>query len=313
LKPWDGLYVFVTEVWNHLQWNTSGFVQLKAHYMTAAWGFIALELGIEDLDGTVKRQKHKFAPTAEQSDYIAVPQILSDIVPPLLSMHQEGWAHRDLKMGNILIFQGQERLVAKLGDLGLACKVGQGSAEGVVTSRIPDKNQISQHWGTMNLWPNCTYVGDCGGLWLYMPPEPLVDAIRVKRSRSKCTQRFTRKSDVWMLGTMLAKLVGLKQESALETWGLGWAVTVANQQLAETQSAVVAESDLSSLGSNYKQYALSPPPLPTIQQLDQKDAELSANGCLKALIHGMLKPESQRLYISEVNALTTKWINGSHC
>eukprot|EP00419_Tripos_fusus_P010554 CAMPEP_0172655812 /NCGR_PEP_ID=MMETSP1074-20121228/941_1 /TAXON_ID=2916 /ORGANISM="Ceratium fusus, Strain PA161109" /LENGTH=207 /DNA_ID=CAMNT_0013470543 /DNA_START=233 /DNA_END=852 /DNA_ORIENTATION=- len=136
-NPQDGLYVYMAEVWNHLQWHTEGFVQMKANCeqtggVAVTWGCIAFELGIGDRAGPVKRKCYA-GPNCNQADYIAVPQLLSDIALPLLAMHQAGWAHRDLKTGNIIIFRTQDRLVAKLGDLGMACKVVQGSAEGVVS------------------------------------------------------------------------------------------------------------------------------------------------------------------------------------
>merc|ERR1719242_400466 len=103
-----------------------------------------------------------------------------------------------------------------------------------------------------------------------------------------------------MLGVMLAKIVGIEPP----TFGLGWAFTVANEMITPQ---TITPAMVSSFGSTYTAYARSPAPLPTADHLEQRDKELGANGCLKALLAGMLKPRDDRMTMAEVNAEVAKW------
>jgi len=298
---YDGLYVFRAEVKNQLQWPSDYFVQMTAAFETKDWGFIALELANGDLDKALTSGK-VVVDRKGRSDIITTSEILSDLVPGLVSMHEAGWAHRDLKLGNIMYFQTSTRLKAKLGDLGLACQVVY-DEEGVVQFPIPDQGALRADPRLMDQYPQCTFIGGCGSVWAYMPPEHLVHTLT---RPSPCTQYFPMKSDVWMLGVMLAKIAGIEPP----THGLGWAFTVANEMISPQK---ITSGHVSSFGSAYATYARSPAPLPTAHELQQRDTFLEANGCLRALLTGMLKPLDDRMTMAQVNSAVAKWAAGEAC
>lgn len=329
-KFYDGLYVYRAEVLNSLKWRGQNIVKIKAYFETPRQGFMALELASQDLLGA-KKAGRVVQPPRVKKEHITVLEILSDVVPALVSMHEKFWVHRDLKIQNILMFKGEDRLYARVGDLGLACKVED---EGLVKFSVPDQadvrndNQLSGKEMAFNheerdtypeLWPQCFFVGTCGGLWSYMPPEHLVYTQRMLPGRSlsaKCTQRFSMKSDVWMLGVVLAELVNIPPP----TFGLGWAMTVANEQIKDEAIALgqppkqITAHDLAGFGTPYTTYAKNPTALPSEELLLNRDKTYGGElGCLKELLQGMLRIEKSRLTMAEVDSRVKKWQQGVRC
>jgi len=310
----DGLYVFRSEVKTHDRWAMDGFVRMKGHFETANTGFMYLEMATRGDLNKAKAEKRVVVTRASGSEgkgQITLPELLDDLVAPLITMHHEGWAHRDLKLGNVLMFQGDDRVHGKLADLGMACLVVRknGDPEGYVKYEVPSQADLrAGRISVDTFWPRCTYVGRCGGVWVYMPPEHLTHTLQAA-GKKPCTQKFTRKGDVWMLGVMLAELAGYKPP----TFGLGWAMAAANEELGRRITA----AEVRPLGSTYEASAQLPiafgVDFPTPQQLDIKDQYWEANGCLKALLKDMLKPEADRLEMLQVGELVVKWRQGEQC
>ena len=157
------LCVFENITHPHIIKMIDHFVIIKENQMTF---YILMQFAAK---GTLSKKLDQFGPFSERTCKVWFAQMLS----ALLYMHSKGFAHRDLKLSNILLDDSEDILIS---DFGLSRLVWRQSQ---------DKQLMSK-----------TYCGTPP----YMAPEVLV--IYTKRGATY----EARAADIWSLGVILYKL-----------------------------------------------------------------------------------------------------------
>ena len=115
-----------------------------------------------------------------------VPLMIKELLEGLYYIHQNGFAHRDLKPGNVL----RSGKVFKIADLGLAC------SEGIIpieeATKLPPSAKIANESVKQNI-PACRYFGTPA----YVSPTSMKDWGHVESLAD------AQKEDVWGMGLVL--------------------------------------------------------------------------------------------------------------
>lgn len=113
-------------------------------------------------------------------DKSSIVKLKSDIVEGIKFLHQKGVAHRDLKMGNIVIFN--EPLRAKLIDFGSLLSDKQGVVHSVHTIGYIDRHEIEIIAMLSSIWKEVKFSN--------LPQDELLVMVRKKIDQINIWQRF---------------------------------------------------------------------------------------------------------------------------